>query len=117
MLFCLIVRYRQERMIMSNEMKKIIRLDVVWKGLAMGMAEVIPGVSGGTIAFVTGIYAELMSAITSFSIPWLKQVLTGRIVAALKSLNLSFLASLGLGMATGIVVGVFVISHLLENFP
>lgn len=47
---------------------KIFELNTMLKGLAMGIAEIIPGVSGGTIAFITGIYERLMKMITSFNL-------------------------------------------------
>lgn len=93
------------------------RFDVAWKGLAMGIAEIIPGVSGGTIAFVTGIYSELMDTIKSFDVSFFKMLLQGKWKEAFKMLNLSFMLSLGSGMGAGIVFGVFAISHLLTHYP
>jgi putative membrane protein len=48
------------------------------KGIGMGAADVIPGVSGGTIAFISGIYDELISSIKSVNIKALKLLFTGR---------------------------------------
>ena len=100
---------------MINRLK--LRLDVVWKGLAMGIAEIIPGVSGGTIAFVSGIYSELMDTIKSFDVAFFKKLWAGKFIEAFQSLNLTFIFSLGLGMGAGIVFGVFAISHLLTHYP
>lgn len=73
------------------------------KGIAMGTANVIPGVSGGTIAFVTGIYEEFIDSLKSFDVKALK--LAGRleIRALSKHLNLPFLIPLFLGLGIGLV--------------
>lgn len=88
------------------------------KGMAMGIAEVIPGVSGGTIAFITGIYERLIEAIKSILGPevWITLRKEG-LAAAWKRAQGTFLVFLLIGMAMGIVLGVFGVSHLLENYP
>ncbi len=85
--------------------------------MAMGIAEVIPGVSGGTIAFITGIYEKLINTIKSFGPGLVGEFRKGGLVALWQSINGTWLVNLLLGMAFGIVVGVFGISHLLENYP
>ncbi len=84
----------------------------------MGIAEVIPGVSGGTIAFITGIYERLIEAIKSILGPevWITLRKEG-LAAAWKRAQGTFLVFLLIGMAMGIVLGVFGVSHLLENYP
>ncbi len=83
----------------------------------MGIAEVIPGVSGGTIAFITGIYEKLLDTIKAFS-PSLIGVFKKEGVSGLWSaVNGAFLATLLIGMATGVIVGVFGVTHLLETYP
>lgn len=83
----------------------------------MGMAEVVPGVSGGTIAFITGIYERLLEAIKSFS-PALVGVFRREGVPGLwKAIHGNFLVALLLGMAAGIVVGIFGITWLIEHQP
>ncbi|RMF00469.1 MAG: DUF368 domain-containing protein, partial [Bacteroidetes bacterium] len=47
-------------------MKQTLRISYWLKGAAMGIAETVPGVSGGTIAFITGIYERLLNSIRSF---------------------------------------------------
>ena len=89
----------------------------VLKGFAMGMAEVVPGVSGGTIAFITGIYAELINTIKSFTPTNLKLLFQGKLKDFAQAVNLNFLIPLIIGMFIGIVCGVFGISYLLENHP
>ena len=87
------------------------------KGMAMGIAEVIPGVSGGTIAFITGIYENLISTIKAFGPEVFVALKNGGIAEAWRSINGPFLLALLAGMAVGIIVGVFGVVHLLENFP
>ncbi|WP_421947739.1 DUF368 domain-containing protein [Phaeodactylibacter xiamenensis] len=93
-------------------------IGLVLKGMAMGMAEVIPGVSGGTIAFITGIYERLLETIKHILGPEVWRTL-GRegLAGAWSKANGTFLLTLLGGMVFGIVVGVFGITHLLENYP
>jgi len=87
------------------------------KGSAMGIAEVIPGVSGGTIAFITGIYERLLNAIKSIR-PGLIGVLRKEGIKGLwRELDLTFLITLGVGMMLGIVFALIVVTNLLENHP
>ncbi|MBK8504498.1 MAG: DUF368 domain-containing protein [Saprospiraceae bacterium] len=87
------------------------------KGLAMGMAEVVPGVSGGTIAFITGIYERLIfdiKKITRFPLGiWKYQGFK----VFWEHIDGTFLFSLLTGMVLGILVGVLGISYLLEFYP
>ena len=87
------------------------------KGMAMGIAEVIPGVSGGTIAFITGIYQRLLSAINSFNFSlisiWNKEGISG----VWKAIDGTFLVSLFAGMGLGLIGGIFVITDLMETHP
>ena len=92
-------------------------LQTALKGMAMGMAEVIPGVSGGTIAFITGIYERLLNAIKAIGPEAIKAWKKEGIAGAWKALDGNFLLALGGGMAAGIVIGVLGISLLLENYP
>jgi putative membrane protein len=87
------------------------------KGMAMGMAEVIPGVSGGTIAFITGIYEKLIDSIKAFGPELIRGFRDGGIRGCLAAVNAPFLLFLLIGMAIGMVVGVFGVSHVLENYP
>jgi putative membrane protein len=88
------------------------------KGAFMGIAEVIPGVSGGTIAFITGIYEKLLSSIKSILTPkiWLS-LFKGQFKVFWLNINGSFLMTLLLGMVGGLVFGILVITYLLETFP
>jgi putative membrane protein len=97
---------------------KLIHYIVVYlKGIAMGAADVVPGVSGGTIAFISGIYEELLSSISSINFNTLKLLKKEGIRAAWKAINGNFLAALLLGIFTSIVSLAKIISWLLENKP
>lgn len=85
--------------------------------MAMGMAEVIPGVSGGTIAFITGIYERLLNAIKAIGPDLFTAFRKDGLKGVWKQLDGNFLLSLVSGMAAGIVIGVLVIAHLLEEYP
>jgi putative membrane protein len=73
------------------------------KGVGMGAANVVPGVSGGTIAFITGIYERLIAALRSFDLAALRLLIGGRFRELLAHVDFRFLAVLGAGVATGIV--------------
>lgn len=83
----------------------------------MGIAEVIPGVSGGTIAFITGIYQRLLTAIGHFDMNLIRTLRSEGIKAAWKKIDGFFLVCLLGGMATGFVFGLFVITYLLDHYP
>ncbi len=93
------------------------KFSLVLKGMAMGIAEVIPGVSGGTIAFITGIYEQLIKTITAFSPSLLKTLKNEGFAGAWEAVNGNFLVALMAGMAGGVVIGVFGVTHLLEEYP
>ena len=73
-------------------------LSVTVKGVCMGAADVIPGVSGGTIAFLMGIYGELVDSIKSVNPHSLKLLFTGKLARFWKHINGNFLLSLILGI-------------------
>ena len=87
------------------------------KGMAMGAADVVPGVSGGTIAFISGIYEELLTSISSVNIKNLKLLKTDGIKAAWKAVNGNFLLALVIGIFISIISLAKIISWLLENKP
>lgn len=95
----------------------IQKIQLALKGMAMGIAEVIPGVSGGTIAFITGIYEQLLNSIKAFGPSLITDFREGGITQMWKSIDGNFLVVLLIGMVTGLVVGVFGVTHLLENYP
>lgn len=85
--------------------------------MCMGIAEVIPGVSGGTIAFITGIYERLLHAISGIGPELITAYRSGGIGAAWQRLDGYFIVNLMVGMVAGIVVGVFAVEYLLINYP
>jgi len=93
------------------------KFSLVLKGMAMGIAEVIPGVSGGTIAFITGIYEKLINTIKAFSPALIGTFQEGGVSSVWEKVNGNFLVSLMAGMVGGIVIGVFGVTHLLESYP
>jgi putative membrane protein len=93
------------------------QLSLILKGGAMGVAEVIPGVSGGTIAFVTGIYERLLDAVKAFGPGLIGVHRREGLGGVWRSLDGGFLSLLLAGMALGILIGVFGVSWLLEHYP
>ena len=93
-------------------------LSILLAGLAMGSADVVPGVSGGTIAFIVGIYEELLGSIRMVGRPvvW-RALLQLRWREAFRLINLPFLAVLGSGILVAIVVLAPGIEWMLVNQP
>lgn len=87
------------------------------KGIAMGAADVVPGVSGGTIAFISGIYEELIQSINKVNFNTLKIWKQDGLQAMWKSINGNFLISLLIGIGLSIISLAKVIKYLLENEP
>lgn len=92
-------------------------LGVTARGLAMGAVEVVPGVSGGTIAFVTGIYDELVSSLASFGPASFKPLFQGRWRDFAVDHNLGFLIALAGGMAVGVLVFARLMQWALAALP
>lgn len=90
---------------------------LVLKGMAMGGADVVPGVSGGTIAFIVGIYEELIDSIKSINIDSLKTLVSGRISEFWSKINANFLISILLGVGISIFSLAKIITYLLINQP
>lgn len=87
------------------------------KGMGMGAADVVPGVSGGTIAFIVGIYEELINSIKSINGATLKMLFTGQIAAFWKAINANFLLSIVGGIAISIFSLAKLITWLLTDHP
>ncbi|MDD4109750.1 MAG: DUF368 domain-containing protein [Prolixibacteraceae bacterium] len=92
-------------------------ITLVIKGMGMGAADVIPGVSGGTIAFITGIYEELVDSIKSVNLKALKLLFTGKFSEFLRSVNGVFLFCIVLGIAISIFSLARGLKFLLDNYP
>ncbi len=103
------------------------RLVLFLKGFCMGIADVIPGVSGGTLALILGVYAELVDTIRNLNLRWLPALLAwlkdrseanrATLLDRIGTLNLPFLVTLGAGIAVALGVGSVVVPYFLENFP
>ncbi len=87
------------------------------KGLAMGAADVVPGVSGGTIAFITGIYDELLASISSVNFSLIKIFKEQGFKGVWKAINGNFLVVLLSGIAVSIFSLAQVITYLLHHQP
>lgn len=87
------------------------------KGSCMGAADVIPGVSGGTIAFIMGIYDEFVSSIASINKEAIQLLLKRQFKAFWKHINGTFLLSLIIGIGISIVSIAGIMQNLLSNYP
>lgn len=83
----------------------------------MGAADVVPGVSGGTIAFITGIYEELIDTINRFNMHAVRVLFSQGPAAFWKTVNGNFLLALFIGIGISIVSLSRLIVYLLENTP
>ncbi len=100
-------------------MKKLngIWATIYFKGFAIGSANVIPGVSGGTIALLTGIFERLINDIKSLNIQNLTLLLRGRFRDFAAATDLSFLAVLAAGILTAVITLARVFEFLFVNYP
>jgi putative membrane protein len=100
---------------MGRNLKEYVVIGL--KGMAMGAADVVPGVSGGTIAFISGIYEELLESISNINFKLLITLKSAGIKAAWKQVNGSFLLALFIGIFISIISLAKTIKWLLENEP
>ncbi|MBP93237.1 MAG: DUF368 domain-containing protein [Flavobacteriaceae bacterium] len=87
------------------------------KGIAMGAADAVPGVSGGTIAFISGIYEELITTISNVNLGLFKTLKTSGFTAFWKALNGNFLVALLLGIIVSFVSFMRLAKYLIEYHP
>lgn len=92
-------------------------LIVTLKGIAMGAADVVPGVSGGTIAFISGIYEELITSINNINLQAIKILRTEGIKKAWHHVNGNFMAALFLGIGISIISLAKLMHWLLNEYP
>ena len=85
--------------------------------MAMGIANVIPGVSGGTIALITGIFERLINAIKSFDLKAVKLLFTGNFKEFARYTDLAFIISLFVGVGIAILAIARLFEYLFENYP
>ncbi len=90
---------------------------VFLRGLLMGAADIVPGVSGGTIAFITGIYDTLLTSIRAFDLALVRLLLRLELAAAWRHVDGGFLLALALGIGTSIFSLARLISWVLEHHP
>lgn len=90
---------------------------LILRGCAMGAADVVPGVSGGTIAFITGIYEELIDSIKSVDLQAVKLLLKFKLAEFWKKINGNFLISVIAGIGISIFSLAKLMTWLLENHP
>lgn len=95
-----------------NSLKEAVVLAV--KGLCMGGADIIPGVSGGTIALIAGIYQKLLAAIKSVDIVFFKRLLKFDIKGAIAEVHIRFLIVLFSGIAVAIISLSRLMNYLLK---
>lgn len=100
-------------------MKQLIKtyFGLMLKGFGMGAANVIPGVSGGTIALITGIFERLINAIKSFNGVAIKLLFKGKIKDLIKHLDLYFLIAVFVGMVTSILSFAKLLEYLFSAYP
>ena len=99
-------------------MKNFIKyLTVGIKGACMGAADVIPGVSGGTIAFIMGIYDEFVGSIARIDATAVKMLFSGRLRDFWKHINGGFLLSIAIGIGVSVVSLAGLMDTLLDNYP
>lgn len=93
-------------------------LSTALKGFAMGTANVVPGVSGGTIALITGIYSRLVACISAFATPsiW-KELFRGNFKSWWQKVDGAFLAALFVGLAVSILTFAKVVTWSLVEYP
>ncbi len=92
-------------------------LFITLKGIAMGAADVVPGVSGGTIAFISGIYQELIATIHSLDFGIFKSLKKEGFKTVWQRYNLGFLAALFTGIAISVLSLAKLITMLLGTYP
>jgi len=90
---------------------------LVFKGMAMGAADVVPGVSGGTIAFISGIYEELIATLNSINLNSLKTLKLQGVSATWKKINGNFLLALFVGILLSILTLSKLVAWLLLEEP
>jgi len=94
---------------MKNKLKTFL------KGFAMGSVDIIPGISGGTMALILGIYQKIIQELKSIDAKFIKLFFSFKFKKAFGSVDLGFLLSLFLGIIIAIISLSRIISHLLEN--
>lgn len=87
------------------------------RGFLMGAADVVPGVSGGTVAFITGIYEALIDAISAVNGTFVRHLARRQVRAAFNGIPWRFLLALGAGLAVAVLTVSHGLSWALERYP
>ena len=97
----------------------MIKAVIQWflKGAVMGAADAVPGVSGGTMALITGIYERLIGALASFRVAMLRDLARGEIRSVWDRIDGTFLLTLGIGILTSLITVLNGVHWLLEAYP
>ncbi|MBL6591064.1 MAG: DUF368 domain-containing protein [Flavobacteriaceae bacterium] len=98
-------------------MNKINYLIIYLKGMAMGISDLIPGISGGTIALITGVYDDFISSLNNLKIKNIRSILKSNFFLKFKEFKFDFLIFLALGIISSILIFSKIISNLLINYP
>ena len=100
-------------------MKEILKTQCITflNGMGIGTANVIPGVSGATIAIITGVFERLINAVKSCDVTAAKHLFSGRFKAFSKHIDLAFLAPLLLGVVAAIASLAKVLEYLFSDYP
>ena len=109
--------YKKLKSLQYMQRRFIDYLIISFKGIAMGAADAVPGVSGGTIAFISGIYEELIFSISNVNLSLFKTLFTKGIKAFWKQANGNFLTALLLGIIVSFVSFMRLAKYLLEHHP
>jgi len=87
------------------------------KGMAMGAADAVPGISGGTIALLLGIYEKLINTIGNINISLLKDLKSNGFTYFWQKLNGNFLLSLIIGIGISLITFVKITAYLFDKYP
>lgn len=107
----------QDREAATEDQRSHHPAGVFARGMAMGAADIVPGVSGGTIAFITGIYFRLLEAINAVPVAVVQELCRGRLKAFWHACDGTFLVCLLAGVLTSILTLASLISHVLDTYP
>ena len=99
----------------QRDAKAWLRLGL--RGMAMGAADLVPGLSGGTVAFIAGIYEELLDTLGGLGLGTLRDLFKEGPLVTWKRYNLGFLAALVVGIGVSAVLLAGALHHLLEHHP
>ena len=100
---------------LSNPQTPLEYLRLFFTGFAMGASDIVPGVSGGTMAFILGVYETLINAIKSFNVDAIRLALRFKIKELLEHTSFKFLVALGLGLLTAVVTLSGFLSSVMDD--